>query len=398
MRIESQERELAARVGETLIEWYGRERRDLPWRKTRDPFRIWVSETMLQQTRVETVIPYYERFLRRFPSIEHLARAREEDVLKEWEGLGYYSRARNLFRGAQVVMERFGGRVPDDPDVIREIPGVGPYTAGAILSIAYDRDIPAVDGNALRVFSRIFLVDDPVDKQGGRRRVAALMEAAIPAGCGGAFNQAVMDLGAGMCLPRTPKCPTCPLKGLCRANAEGVVAEYPLKGKKKPPRPMEIAAGFVTRGGRWLVRRRPERGLLAGLWELPCVERGSGESWEEAASRALAEMGMTVHVDGEIARVDHVFSHLKWHLRVYRCTPRISGSAGTDGEKTVATGGRAGALHRSREPGGEESGSPVAWIGPEDLSGLAFPAVYRKIWPLLEASGARGSPISRVDL
>ncbi|MBX6396450.1 MAG: A/G-specific adenine glycosylase, partial [Alicyclobacillaceae bacterium] len=208
---EKRERNRLLAVGRALVAWYVRERRDLPWRDTKDPYRIWVSEVMLQQTRVETVIPYYDRFIRRFPSVEYLADAPEEEVLKYWEGLGYYSRARNLHRGAKVVMERFGGRIPDDPEVIREIPGIGRYTAGAILSIAYDRDVAAVDGNMLRVFSRLFLIDEPVDKPAGRRKVESLAEAAIPPGYGGEFNQAVMDLGARLCVPRSPKCGSCPL-------------------------------------------------------------------------------------------------------------------------------------------------------------------------------------------
>ncbi|HHY67750.1 MAG TPA: A/G-specific adenine glycosylase [Alicyclobacillus sp.] len=379
------ERELAVRVGQILVEWYERQHRDLPWRKTRDPYRIWVSETMLQQTRVETVIPYYERFLEEFPSVRDLAQAAEEEVLKQWEGLGYYSRAQNLLRGAQVVMERFGGRVPDDPEVIREIPGVGPYTAGAILSIAYGRDVPAVDGNGLRVFARIFLVDEPVDKPAGRRKISSLMQAAIPPGHGGALNQAVMDLGSGVCLPRAPRCRDCPVLRWCRAAEEGVWAEYPVKTKKKPPRPTRVAAGLASWQGYLFVRRRPDRGLLAGLWEFPSVEVRSGESWEEAASRAMAEAGLAVEAAEPLARAEHVFSHLKWDFRVYRCTARPEQMSQHVSKVLSVAERTSGGVGKDQVPWPGDSAA--AWVSAQALGHLPFPAVYRKIWPLLKEKG-----------
>ncbi|MDI3327943.1 MAG: A/G-specific adenine glycosylase [Alicyclobacillaceae bacterium] len=356
-------------VGPLLTGWYRRESRDLPWRKTKDPYRIWVSEVMLQQTRVETVVPYYERFLHRFPTVDRLAEAPEEEVLKYWEGLGYYSRAKNLHRGAQMVVERFGGEIPADPGKLRGIPGIGEYTAGAILSMAYDRDATAVDGNALRVFSRLFLIADPVDRPAGRKKVRDLVEAAIPPGEASVFNQAVMDLGARLCLPKGPKCEECPLRNHCAAAEEGVAEQYPVKTPKKRPVPVKMAAALVVENGRWLIRRRPEEGLLAGLWELPSAEKAEEETWEEAAARAVGASGLRVRVSKEVVRVEHIFSHRKWDLRIYRCTPVTGENA-------------AGPFF---PPG--DGPDRWTWATPEECAAYPFPTAYRKVWPSLIREG-----------
>ncbi|MGB8955280.1 MAG: A/G-specific adenine glycosylase, partial [Tumebacillaceae bacterium] len=207
----------AREAGARLLAWYEENKRDLPWRRTRDPYAIWVSEVMLQQTRVETVIPYWHRFLEQFPTIDALAKAPEEQVLKAWEGLGYYSRGRNLQKGAQAVQERHHGIVPDALDEMLALPGVGPYTAGAVLSIAYDRPVPAVDGNVFRVLSRIFLIEEDIMKPKTRKTFEGIAEFMIPEGYAASFNQGLMELGATVCIPKNPRCALCPVREQCSA-------------------------------------------------------------------------------------------------------------------------------------------------------------------------------------
>ncbi|WP_010272725.1 A/G-specific adenine glycosylase, partial [Paenibacillus senegalensis] len=258
-----------------LLAWYRRVKRDLPWRRSRDPYYIWVSEVMLQQTRVETVIPYFHRFIEKFPTLEALAAAPEEEVVKAWEGLGYYSRARNLQAGAKEVIARYGGIVPARKEDISTLRGVGPYTAGAILSIAYNVPEPAVDGNVMRVLSRFFLITDDIAKPSTRKAMEKLAGSLIPEGAAGDFNQALMEFGATLCTPRSPHCLTCPVMEGCQARLNGMETELPVKAKAKPPRLEPRAAAVIIgtgkHAGKLLIRRRPQQGLLAGMWELPHV-------------------------------------------------------------------------------------------------------------------------------
>ena len=307
-----------------LLEWYRANRRDLPWRWTRDPYHIWVSEIMLQQTRVETVIPYYERFMERFPTPEALAAAPEEEVLKLWEGLGYYSRARNLHAAVREVCERYGGIVPDSREEIRALKGVGDYTAGAILSIAYGKPEPAVDGNVMRVLSRFFLIADDIAKAGTRTRMEELVRGMMPPDAAGDFTQALMELGAMVCTPRAPRCGGCPVAEECAARRQGIETELPVKSKAKPPRPEYRAAAVVRdRAGRILVRRRPDRGLLAGMWEIPHIwlddeQRDMADDGKMAFLQdALAHEGIQARPLGRIGREEHVFSHIHWHMDVF---------------------------------------------------------------------------------
>lgn len=318
--MEKVNRETAAEIGKRLLAWYGRNKRDLPWRRTSDPYKIWVSEVMLQQTRVETVIPYWERFIERFPTVEALAAASEEEVLKLWEGLGYYSRARNLQNAVREVHEKYGGRIPDTPEKISSLPGVGPYTSGAVLSIAYNVPVPAVDGNVFRVLSRVFLIEDDVSKPAARKKFEALAEFLIPPGEAASFNQSLMELGATLCIPKSPRCSGCPLQDLCGAYREGAQEELPVKGKKKPPRPVDMVAGIVRHGDKVLIARRPPEGLLAGMWEFPGGEVARGESHEETLLCLLREKyGLRPAIGGHFASVQHTFSHLHWNLQAYTC-------------------------------------------------------------------------------
>jgi A/G-specific adenine glycosylase len=327
-------RKEAAEIARKLLAWYHEHKRDLPWRRTGDPYQIWVSEVMLQQTRVETVIPYWTRFIQRFPTIEALAAAPEEEVLKFWEGLGYYSRARNLQTAVREVQERYGGRVPDTLAEISSLSGVGPYTAGAVLSIAYNVPLPAVDGNVFRVLSRIFLIEEDVSKPAARKKFESLAEFLIPPGEASDFNQSLMEFGATICIPKHPRCLSCPLQTLCKAYAEGMQEDLPIKAKKKPPRAIDILTGIVRNGDgnrdgeRVLIVRRPQEGLLAGLWEFPSFEATPGKSPAEDLQHSLRQQfAMTIQVEQHFANMQHTFSHLHWNLQAYSC--RLSGTVET---------------------------------------------------------------------
>lgn len=304
-----------------LLAWYDSQKRDLPWRINKDPYRIWVSEIMLQQTRVETVKPYYANFMEKFPTVSDLAKAPEEDVLKAWEGLGYYSRARNLQAAAREVTVRYGGVVPDTPEEIATLKGVGPYTAGAILSIAYEKQEPAVDGNVMRVFSRLLYLTDDIAKPATRIKIEHLVRQVIPARAGD-FNQALMELGAMVCMPRNPQCLTCPVFDYCIARQEGVAEELPVKGKAKPPRPVDLQVGIIVRDGKVLMNKRPEQGLLAGMWEFPTIEteQERDTAKQEALAIGLRErFGIDVEVMQPLGAIQHIFSHLQWNMQIWSC-------------------------------------------------------------------------------
>jgi len=312
--------EPVGRVRGALLRWYRRERRDLPWRRTSDPYRVWISEAMLQQTRVETVIPYYERFLERFPDIGALAAAGLDDVLGAWQGLGYYSRARNLKRAAEHVVARHDGALPDTADALRELPGVGRYTAGAVASIAFDRPEPIVDGNVARVLSRIHgLRDDPKSHAGQKRlweEAARLVRGRSP----GDLNQALMELGATLCTPRAPDCPRCPVRASCAALRAGDPESLPAGGRKAAVRDVVAVAALVERRGRTLAVRRPEGGLLGGLWDLPGGELAARARPADGLRRALRErVGLEVGGLERLGDVTHVFTHRRLRLHVYRC-------------------------------------------------------------------------------
>ena len=285
-----------------LLAWYDREKRELPWRGTQDPYRVWLSEIMLQQTRAEAVAPRYEAFLTRFPTVAALAAADEEAVLKAWEGMGYYSRARNLRRAAMEVVRR--GGFPRSAKEWQKLPGVGAYTAAAVASIAYHEAAPALDGNQARVLSRLLAFEGTVDTP---QRLRAQAEALIDRERPGDYNQALMDLGSGICTPRAPKCETCPVAAFCAARAGGDAESYPRLPPPIARREVEVTVVLAYLGGRVLVRRRPSKGLLAGLWEFPNFSEGTLEDTLPGA-----------RATGELARSRHVFTHLVWNMRGLR--------------------------------------------------------------------------------
>ena len=322
------------KYGEDLLEWYFHIQRDLPWRKNHDPYRIWVSEIMLQQTRVDTVIPYFNSFLSKFPTIKHLAEAQEEEVLKSWEGLGYYSRARNLQAGAKMVMEQHNGQMPTTKEEVAALKGVGPYTCGAIMSIAYNEPIPAVDGNVMRVISRFFALDDDIAKASTRVKLEKLVETMIPQDQARYFNQALMELGALICTPKSPNCLICPVMDNCEARLQGREQELPLKSKAKRAR-VEYRVAVIVEGqdehaGKVLVRQRPAEGLLAGMWELPhvLIEGDQAALYEQEQKeqpllgQAISEQlythhGVLVRPRAWLCDQEHVFSHIRWKMRFF---------------------------------------------------------------------------------
>ncbi len=301
-------------ISALLLAWYDDHARTLPWRGVRDPYHTWVSETMLQQTRVETVLGYYERFLTRFPTIADLAAAPEDDVLKMWEGLGYYSRARNLHKGAKQVVADFGGIIPADAEMLRKISGIGPYTAGAIASIAFDRPVPAVDGNVIRVVSRLRGIRENVGIPSVRRALEGEAAALVPAERPGDFNQALMDLGATVCTPGTPSCDRCPLRECCEAFADGDAEDLPVLPRKNPPRVIDYALCLIFSGGRVLMRQRTEA-MLRGLWVFPMIEGKPALRQLPSEVKKLTRLPVSsIRSAGE---AKHVFTHQVWQMQLF---------------------------------------------------------------------------------
>jgi A/G-specific adenine glycosylase len=297
----------------------------MPWRRTKDPYRILLAEYLLQRTRVASGMPFYERFVERFPDVASLAAAPEEDVLRAWEGLGFYRRARNLHAAAKAVVREHGGRIPSDAATLATLPGVGPYTAGAVASIAFGEPVPAVDGNVTRVVSRLFRVEADVATAAGRLRIEELAQGLVPWDRPGAFNQALMELGSTVCTPRRPACPTCPLGAVCLAHGAGVESSLPSRPPARRPKTVAVSFAYIRSRGRILLVRRPEAELLGGLWSLPGGEMPAARlARASLGSVVAAQTGMRVDVLEDVAPVTHTFSHRRWSGRVYRCVPRGS--------------------------------------------------------------------------
>jgi len=340
---------------EALIDWYDEHKRSMPWRETEDPYRIWVAEIMLQQTRVDTVRDYYPHFLDAFPTVEALAHAERDAVLKQWEGLGFYARARHLHEAAQHVVDEHNGTVPDTMDAIRDLKGVGPYTAAAVLSIAYQKPHAVLDGNVKRVLTRVFTVEDDATSTATERALRRLANELLPPRRPGDFNQAVMELGALVCTPRTPHCDRCPLHEVCQAHAAGTEEDYPVTPESEPVPHHDIAVGLVFDGDQLLIQRRPDEGLLGGLWEFPGGKQEEGESLEEACRRELKEeLGIDVAIESPFYTLSHAYSHFKITLHAFRC--RIGSGTPT-----------------ARED------QPFRWVGIDELDDYAFPRANRRL-------------------
>lgn len=322
-----------------LLRWYDTNRRILPWREVVSPYRTWVSEIMLQQTRVAAVLPYFQRFMQRYPTVEALARSEEEELMKLWEGLGYYSRARNLRKAAKLVAEQYAGIFPQTYRELTALPGIGDYTAGAILSIAFGQAVPAVDGNVLRVASRIIGSEMDVLEPKNRKVFRSVMEKAMSKTRPGAYNQALMDLGAGVCLPgAAPLCEKCPAADFCVAKKEKKQGVIPVRTPKKAKKVEERTVFVLQNGDRIALRQRPKQGLLAGLWEYPHV---LGHLDETEAAKRLTEWGLTPHNWIKTLEAKHIFTHIIWQMRCY-----VVEVSGQDAENLcwcdeVAQGGKA---------------------------------------------------------
>ena len=310
-----------------LLEWYRQNARDLPWRRTRDPYAIWLSEIMCQQTRVQAAIEYYLRFLNALPDVASLAAADEERLLKLWEGLGYYSRARNLQKAARVMAERYGGQVPGSYEELCSLPGIGEYTAGAVASIAFGIPVPCVDGNVLRVITRVTADEREIDRGDTKADITRQVAAVIPSDCPGDFNQALMELGATVCLPNgEPLCAQCPLAGQCEGRRLGKALSLPRKSPKKERRIERRTILFLIKDGKIALQKRPESGLLAGMWEFPALE---GDASADQARAAVQAMGFEVASLRPGPKAKHVFSHVEWHMQSMEM--ELDGDNRTDG-------------------------------------------------------------------
>lgn len=339
-----------------LLAWYARNKRALPWRRdARAPYRVWIAETLLQQTQVATVIPYYERFLARFPNVRALASASLDEVLKVWEGAGYYARARNLHRAAQEIVARFDGEIPSTVEELRTLPGIGRYTAGAIASIAFGRDAPVVDGNVARVLCRYFNIAAAPQQARTQKDLWQLAETLVPRGRAGAFNQALMELGATICAPRAPQCAGCPLARGCAARQWNLQDKLPTKRAPKKLPHHQVAVGIIWKRGKILIAQRPAEKLLGGLWEFPGGHRQKNETLARCVARETREeLGIEIAVGEEFAVVDHAYSHFAITMHAFHCRwvsgrPRAIGCAAWK------------------------------WVAPRDLGRYAFPAANRKI-------------------
>jgi A/G-specific adenine glycosylase len=341
-------------IAEILLTWYKGCKRDLPWRKDKDPYKIWVSEVMLQQTRVEAVKPYFERWMDRFPTLESLAAAEEEEVVRHWQGLGYYSRARNLLQGVREVSESYDGQVPETKKEITALSGVGDYTAGAILSIAYNKKEAAIDGNVLRVFSRLYCVEEDISTPGAKKIIRELVNKEIPEDHPGDFNQALMDLGAAICIPKTPRCALCPLGTYCCARSKGLEGKLPVKKKKTPPRQVRLMAGVIRQGDTFLLHQRPAKGLLAGMWEFPTVEIKTAEDVMDTFRKIMwEETGQEIELERWLLQCTHIFSHRQWDISFYYCIVR-------QGNQVPA-------------------GKRLQWIHRQEWANLSFAGPHRKM-------------------
>lgn len=332
-------------IVEPLLDWYAENARSLPWRDTPTPYRVWISEIMLQQTRVEAVKPYFERFVGELPDVRALAEVPEDRLLKLWEGLGYYSRAKNLKKAARLMMEQYGGKLPESAKELAKLPGIGDYTAGAIASIAYGRPEPAVDGNVLRVASRLEASHRDITNPAVKKELRSRLREVYPKGRSSSFTQALMELGATVCLPNgEPICGNCPLAGMCEAHRAGVENELPVKAPKPERRVEDRTVFLLLSGGMAALRRRPETGLLAGLWEFPSK---AGRLTAAQAEKAVRAWGLVPERMEPLPAAKHVFTHVEWHMTSY--------------------------LVHAKEPDGG-----FVWAEPDDLlRDYAVPSAYR---------------------
>jgi A/G-specific adenine glycosylase len=342
-------------IQSSLLKWFDANKRDMPWRETRDPYKIWISEIMLQQTQVKTVMPYFHRFIQSFPSVRELAAADISQVMKSWEGLGYYSRARNLHKAAKEIVRTFDSKIPNTLEDLLSLPGIGRYTAGAILSIAFGQPAPVLDGNVIRMLSRLFHITDNVDQVSTRKRLWQLAENVLPESCIRDFNEGLMELGALICTQKNPQCGDCPVQKQCEAFRIGIQQELPVRTSRKPVPHLDVTAGIIWNENQFLITLRPPRGLLGGLWEFPGGKLEEGETLEECLEREiLEELEILIEVGRPLVSVKHAYTHFKITLHVFECR-FVSGEI----------------IPHDCEA--------FRWICPEELDDFAFPGADRKV-------------------
>jgi A/G-specific adenine glycosylase len=342
-------------ISRLILAWYADNARSLPWRRSQDPYSIWISEIMLQQTQVETVIPYYQRWMARFPTLTDLAHSNEQEVLRFWEGLGYYSRGRNLFHAACKVMVEYDGKIPAERDILAHLPGIGPYTAAAIASIAFSLNEATLDGNIRRVLSRLFDISLIARSKECEESLWKLARQLLPHGRAGDFNQAMMDLGATLCTVHNPQCERCPVQHFCQAHNQGTQEQRPvLKPRAKIPS-IIVCAAVITREGKVLIARRPSKGLLGGMWEFPGGKMKDNEDFASGLKREiLEELGTVIDIGESVGIYRHAYTHFRVTLHAFYCT--------LDG----------------KEPHPLEA-SEIRWVAPFELAGFPMGKIDRRI-------------------
>ncbi len=353
------------RFQKKLVKWYQAHHRKLPWRESHDPYHIWISEVMLQQTQVKTVIPYYFNFISRFPTLQDLADADLETVLKMWEGLGYYARARNFHKAVNIISKKLNGAIPDDVCRFKKLPGVGDYIGAAVQSIAFGRSLAVVDGNVKRVVARLYCIKYPVNKPSSHKRFKAYADRLVDKNDPGTFNQAMMELGALICTPKKPQCHACPVFEFCQAALSDTVDQYPGRVKSRKTPTYNVAAGIVRKNGTILITRRKLEGLLGGLWEFPGGKLKPGEDAPAACIREIREeTGIRVQTDSHLTTIHHAYTHFKIKLDVFYCN-YVSGRIHLNG--------------------------PIdfRWIRLKDIDRFAFPKANLKFIPLIEDESSR---------
>jgi A/G-specific adenine glycosylase len=363
------DKESAKEIARKLLAWFAVHRRPLPWRAAYDPYAIWIAEVMLQQTQVNTMLPYYHRWMERFPDTASVTRAHSDELLKCWEGMGYYQRVRHIQQTARIVMREYGGALPDDYQELLRLPGIGRYTAGAIASLAFNREYPAVDGNVERIFARLFDLESSVKESPNRSLIWTVAKTLIPAGRARDFNQALMELGALVCVRKKPRCHECPLYLLCRAYQLETVDRRPVTTRKTIITALEAALGILIEDGRVFIQKRPNSGLMAGLWEFPGGKLRAGEAPEEALRRELMEE-LGIEVDGlaKVAVIKHGYTRFRVTLHCFVCKP----------------------LARNPRPQ-PRAAVDSRWVSVAELENYAFPAANQKLLEILGGDPALGS-------
>jgi len=352
------------------MQWYERHKRTFPWRQEATPYRVWISEVMLQQTQAERVVGFFLNWVSRFPGITSVAEALEDDLLKAWEGLGYYSRARRIHSAAKEIMLNHDGSLPQDHEQLLKLPGIGPYTAAAIMSLAFNQPYPVVDGNVERVFARVLNIETPVKNRAAHDLIKQTAQTMIPANGASTFNQALMELGATLCLPRRPACLSCPVQPHCQSLDLGVVLARPVPGKQPAITPIQVAAGVLVSDSLIFIQKRPPHGLMANLWEFPGGKLRKGESPEQALIREFREeLELDVQVGEKITVIKHGYTTFRVTLHVYWCR------LGNGSQEPVL-----------------KAASDSAWVQAGDLNRFAFPAADKRLITMLAETFPLGAP------